>query len=714
MNLLTSTKSETTTKKIKRERSSDSSSNICSNSSALFNSQSSQITNYIHQLNQNCNFTILCKNYKDWSNQIYEDALKSRKNLINILNTTYFNYVKKCHHHSNSDDEEDSDENSDSEHKKTSCSKNSTSAKSHRNKIKKAESYDSKHDNIFESACLLTDNYEARSRQTSESFSSKDDMETNPVATKPFTAMFDSQRMTRLIQYAVTKNNKNSHPRMNQTTNILSLDLNDCLDSKYQLSNSQLESGQTISSSKYYKKSLQNTNEDLKLDQSKKQSQASSPNFSIETSKQVQNFNSHHHKFQENTVSKKDLWKALSIVSEHPESWIFHKKVDINNSPDYFKIIKTPIDLSSIEQNINNFNYHNVSDFIIDVRRIFQNSRNFNGLDSDYWETMMTLEQIFLSYCDKHLNQKFKIYDFTKEGKRRDSSSSRKQHQSSSDTAKSEVESVSNLMQDNFEKLTLTQVYKIIESKRPSLVNSTTSSLTCSPVRKIHNQSSTTSTNSNSHLTDRERDQKKSAILKLNLQNQQKDQIKMLRKQKLAEIAKKQKHNAKLISPSGMSDASSEVDSKYSNPTHDSERASQPKKARFHVKKTRDQMEKEKEKYQAQKEQQKIDKIIEEEEKRKQREEKERKELEHKQKMERYKEKIERERREKQKEKELEEQRLKKEKELEQEKQKVDDIKNKLMQDSPNIEDFSPRKSVESIAKLGVTSPACIGEILFS
>lgn len=49
------------------------------------------------------------------------------------------------------------------------------------------------------------------------------------------------------------------------------------------------------------------------------------------------------------------------------------------NVPDYPKVIKYPMDLTTVDQKLNAGEYDNVEDFINDIRLVFMNCYKFNG-----------------------------------------------------------------------------------------------------------------------------------------------------------------------------------------------------------------------------------------------------------------------------------------------------------------------------------------------
>ena len=68
------------------------------------------------------------------------------------------------------------------------------------------------------------------------------------------------------------------------------------------------------------------------------------------------------------------LWKVKDA------EW-FHKPVDPVelNIPDYFNIIKHPMDFSTIKKKLNNYTYTNLKEFCDDMNLVFNNCYTYNG-----------------------------------------------------------------------------------------------------------------------------------------------------------------------------------------------------------------------------------------------------------------------------------------------------------------------------------------------
>ncbi|XP_070587689.1 bromodomain adjacent to zinc finger domain protein 2B isoform X7 [Erythrolamprus reginae] len=82
----------------------------------------------------------------------------------------------------------------------------------------------------------------------------------------------------------------------------------------------------------------------------------------------------------------KDLALCSVLLSEletHEDAWPFLLPVNLKHVPGYRKVIKKPMDFSTIREKLNNGQYPNLEAFAIDVRLVFDNCETFNEDDSD-------------------------------------------------------------------------------------------------------------------------------------------------------------------------------------------------------------------------------------------------------------------------------------------------------------------------------------------
>ncbi|KAJ2147545.1 histone acetyltransferase [Coemansia sp. RSA 678] len=95
--------------------------------------------------------------------------------------------------------------------------------------------------------------------------------------------------------------------------------------------------------------------------------------------------------------SKLNTWQ-INVASEmlvHPSAWPFQKPVDTLEVPDYHMVVKEPMDLMTLEANVDEDKYPTLEAFVRDTRKIFENCKNYNGEGTRYWRCAISLEKFF-------------------------------------------------------------------------------------------------------------------------------------------------------------------------------------------------------------------------------------------------------------------------------------------------------------------------------
>ncbi|XP_027351739.1 transcription factor GTE10-like isoform X2 [Abrus precatorius] len=87
----------------------------------------------------------------------------------------------------------------------------------------------------------------------------------------------------------------------------------------------------------------------------------------------------------------------LSRVMSHQFGWVFNTPVDVVklNIPDYFNVIKHPMDLGTVKSRITSGEYLNPMDFAADVRLTFSNAMTYNPPGNDVHIMADTLSKFF-------------------------------------------------------------------------------------------------------------------------------------------------------------------------------------------------------------------------------------------------------------------------------------------------------------------------------
>ncbi|XP_044739668.1 uncharacterized protein LOC123301018 isoform X4 [Chrysoperla carnea] len=94
----------------------------------------------------------------------------------------------------------------------------------------------------------------------------------------------------------------------------------------------------------------------------------------------------------------KELAPCKSLLEDletHDDAWPFLLPVNTKQFPTYKKIIKNPMDLSTIKKRLNDAYYKSKEDFRADVRQMFNNCETFNEDDSPVGKAGHSMRQFF-------------------------------------------------------------------------------------------------------------------------------------------------------------------------------------------------------------------------------------------------------------------------------------------------------------------------------
>ncbi|KAM3955970.1 LOW QUALITY PROTEIN: uncharacterized protein ACR2FA_010081 [Aphomia sociella] len=105
-------------------------------------------------------------------------------------------------------------------------------------------------------------------------------------------------------------------------------------------------------------------------------------------------------KKEKNTAKKlqKDMQVCKNLLCEmecHEHAWPFLIPVNTKQFPQYKKVIKCPMDLSTIKRKLQDSNYKSKEDFATDVRLVFSNCEVFNDDDSPVGRAGHSMRQFF-------------------------------------------------------------------------------------------------------------------------------------------------------------------------------------------------------------------------------------------------------------------------------------------------------------------------------
>uniref|UniRef100_A0A7S2WZM5 Bromo domain-containing protein n=1 Tax=Chloropicon primus TaxID=1764295 RepID=A0A7S2WZM5_9CHLO len=112
-------------------------------------------------------------------------------------------------------------------------------------------------------------------------------------------------------------------------------------------------------------------------------------------------------KFEDEQTQK--MWglclQVLREVKTHPNAWPFLKPVDPekDKAPDYFEVVKEPMDFNTVTDKLARRVYENVSEFKSDMELVFKNCRLYNKVEDNAVRKLGDdLEVFFKSSWDKH------------------------------------------------------------------------------------------------------------------------------------------------------------------------------------------------------------------------------------------------------------------------------------------------------------------------
>ncbi|XP_055707432.1 nucleosome-remodeling factor subunit NURF301 isoform X3 [Phlebotomus papatasi] len=91
-----------------------------------------------------------------------------------------------------------------------------------------------------------------------------------------------------------------------------------------------------------------------------------------------------------------NLKKLMKQITTHKNAWPFMEPVDPQEAPDYYKVIKDPMDLVKVEERIDTKWYTTLSQFIADMTKIFDNCRYYNPKESPFYKCAESLEAFFV------------------------------------------------------------------------------------------------------------------------------------------------------------------------------------------------------------------------------------------------------------------------------------------------------------------------------
>lgn len=85
------------------------------------------------------------------------------------------------------------------------------------------------------------------------------------------------------------------------------------------------------------------------------------------------------------------LRKLVQVLSSFDEEGIFEKPVDLKEVPNYLKVIKNPMDFSTISKKVDNYEYQSFEEFEFDFNVMIDNCLRFNRKNTFYYNAGIEL-----------------------------------------------------------------------------------------------------------------------------------------------------------------------------------------------------------------------------------------------------------------------------------------------------------------------------------
>ncbi|XP_023951582.1 uncharacterized protein LOC112055624 isoform X2 [Bicyclus anynana] len=100
-----------------------------------------------------------------------------------------------------------------------------------------------------------------------------------------------------------------------------------------------------------------------------------------------------------------DMYKVLEQLIAHEDAWPFVDPVEEEYAPNYYAVIRRPMDLRKMEQRLDNRYYTDFSMFKDDFKLIVNNCRLYNGQDNEYTTMVDNLQAAFDRLTEKYIDR---------------------------------------------------------------------------------------------------------------------------------------------------------------------------------------------------------------------------------------------------------------------------------------------------------------------
>ncbi|XP_046339571.1 tyrosine-protein kinase BAZ1B-like [Haliotis rufescens] len=95
--------------------------------------------------------------------------------------------------------------------------------------------------------------------------------------------------------------------------------------------------------------------------------------------------------------------EILDKVMKHKSSWPFLEAVDKKEVPDYYVIVKHPMDFHTMKNKLARLSYSSPEEVIKETALVFRNAAQYNKEDSEVYQCMLEVEKVFVEILSKKL-----------------------------------------------------------------------------------------------------------------------------------------------------------------------------------------------------------------------------------------------------------------------------------------------------------------------
>ncbi len=90
--------------------------------------------------------------------------------------------------------------------------------------------------------------------------------------------------------------------------------------------------------------------------------------------------------FTDDQFDSSNLYTLLDDINKHKHSWPFERPVSVREVPDYYEVVKNPMDFAKIKSKLNLGDYKTNADMMKDIELIFFNCDLYNITNSEIYQ----------------------------------------------------------------------------------------------------------------------------------------------------------------------------------------------------------------------------------------------------------------------------------------------------------------------------------------